>query len=75
MLARGGWRSHADTMVGGNSLMINNGQGQFVDIAERSGTNPHGWYWGSLMFDYDNDGRQDIYAGNGWISAKRKDDL
>jgi hypothetical protein len=27
------------------------------------------------MFDYDNDGRQDIYAVNGWITSKSTEDL
>jgi hypothetical protein len=30
---------------------------------------------GSLIFDFDNDGRQDIYASNGWISGEIADDL
>ena len=37
--------------------------------------NPHGWYWGSLLLDYDNDGWQDIYAVNGWITAASEKDL
>jgi len=27
------------------------------------------------MFDYDNDGYQDIYASNGWITSKSSQDL
>ena len=69
------WSSFGDETVKGNSLMLNNGKGQFVDVSEVAGTNPFGWYWSSTMFDYDNDGRQDIYAVNGWITAKSEDDL
>ena len=69
------WSSYGDKMVKGNSLLINDGSGHFTDVAEASHANPFGWYWGSTMFDYDNDGRQDIYAVNGWISGKSKDDL
>lgn len=29
-----------------------------------------GWSWGSTSFDFDNDGDQDIYVGNGHISGK-----
>lgn len=29
-----------------------------------------GWAWGSTSFDFDNDGDQDIYVGNGHISGK-----
>lgn len=69
------WRIFGDQMVKGNSLMLNDGEGHFTDVAEVAGANPFGWYWGSGMFDYDNDGRQDVYAVNGWISGKRTDDL
>jgi hypothetical protein len=69
------YSSVGDRVVKGNSLLINDGKGHFTDISESSRTNPFGWFWGSTMFDYDNDGRQDIYAVNGWISGKKKDDL
>ena len=48
---------------------------KFTDVSEASRVNPFGWFWSSTMFDYDNDGRQDIYAVNGWITGKKKDDL
>ena len=66
---------YGDKMVRGNTLLLNDGRGKFVDVTEASRTNPFGWYWSSTMFDYDNDGRQDIYAVDGWISGKKKDDL
>jgi hypothetical protein len=69
------YAAYGDRVVKGNSLLVNDGTGHFKDISEASHTNPFGWYWGSTMFDYDNDGRQDIYAVNGWISGKKKDDL
>jgi hypothetical protein len=69
------WSNYGDKMVKGNSLLINNGDGTFTDKSEEAGTNPFGWYWSSTFFDYDNDGLQDIYAVNGWISGRKKDDL
>ena len=48
---------------------------RFNDIAEQVGANPHGWFWSSSFFDFDNDGWQDIYAVNGWISGKTMDDI
>ncbi len=69
------WRNYGDRMVKGNSLLLNDGAGHFTDVSEIAGTNPFGWYWGSTFFDYDNDGLQDIYAANGWITAKSHDDL
>jgi len=64
-----------DRVIRGNSMFMNNGSKQFIDTTEAAGVNPHGWFWGSLVFDFDNDGFQDIYAVNGWISGKVPDDL
>ena len=69
------WASIGDKVTRGNSLFINDGEGGFTDISQEAGTNPFGWYWASTVFDYDNDGYQDIYAANGWITAKSQDDL
>ncbi len=69
------WSTYGDRTVKGNALYLNDGHGKFTDVSEASRANPFGWYWSSTMFDYDNDGRQDIYAVNGWISGKKKDDL
>ena len=33
-----------------------------------------GWAWGSTAFDFDNDGDEDIYVGNGNISGKTAQD-
>jgi hypothetical protein len=64
-----------DRVIRGNSLFRNDGEKGFADVTEEAQVNPHGWYWGSLFFDFDNDGRQDIYAANGWITGKEPDDL
>ena len=69
------WTSYGDKVVKGNALYVNDGKGNFADVSETSRVNPFGWFWSSTMFDYDNDGRQDIYAVNGWITGKTKDDL
>jgi hypothetical protein len=70
-----GWHTLGEKWIRGNSLLLNDGTGHFRDVGEESRANPFGWYWGSAMFDYDNDGRQDIFAVNGWITGKTKDDL
>jgi enediyne biosynthesis protein E4 len=63
------------TMVGeGNSLFRNNRDGTFAELKE-SHTNRAGWSWGVAFFDADNDTDLDIYAANGWITNKNKDDL
>lgn len=68
------WSSAGDHIIKGNSLLLNDGNGQFTDVAVAANANPFGWYWGSTMFDYDNDGRQDLYSANGWISAHNIED-
>lgn len=69
------WSTYGDKTVKGNALYLNDGKGRFTDVSEATNTNPFGWYWGSTMLDYDNDGRQDLYASNGWITSKSTEDL
>ena len=69
------WHSYGDRTVKGNSLLTNDGKGHYTDVSEATRANPFGWYWGSTFFDYDNDGWQDIYASNGWISGRTKHDF
>ena len=69
------WTNFGEQIISGNSLMLNNGNGKFSDVTDRSLANPHGWFWGSGAFDFDNDSWQDIYTVNGWITGEVKDDL
>jgi hypothetical protein len=63
------------TMIGeGNSLFRNNRDGTFTELKD-SHTNRAGWSWSVAFFDMDNDTDLDIYAANGWITNKSKDDL
>ncbi|MCP9766678.1 CRTAC1 family protein [Lacihabitans sp. LS3-19] len=48
-----------------NSLQLNNGDGSYSEIANYSGVAASDWSWGALMFDADNDSRNDIYVSNG----------
>ena len=68
------WTSAGDHLIRGNSLLLNDGGGTFTDASVACGANPFGWYWGTAMFDYDNDGHMDLYGANGWISAPSEDD-
>ena len=69
------WSKYGDRTVKGNSLYLNDGKGRFTDVSEAANANPFGWFWGSTIFDFDNDGRQDIYASDGWITSKSTQDL
>ncbi len=48
-----------------NTLQLNNGNGNFSEIAQYAGVAASDWSWGALMFDADNDGWNDIYICNG----------
>ena len=48
-----------------NCLQLNNGDGTFSEIANFSGMSATDWSWGSLIFDADNDGYNDIFICNG----------
>ncbi len=73
-LVGSGW-TEIGTMIGeGNSLFRNNRDGTFTELKD-SHTNRAGWGWSVAFFDMDNDTDLDIYAANGWITNKNKDDL
>ncbi len=48
-----------------NCLQLNNGNGQFSEIGNYAGVSGTDWSWGGLVFDADNDGRNDIFVCNG----------
>ncbi|MGI9241371.1 MAG: FG-GAP repeat domain-containing protein [Verrucomicrobiales bacterium] len=62
-------------MVRGNSLMRNLGGGKFADVTDPSAEGFAGWAWGSTFADFNNDGWEDLYVANGYISQPDKDDL
>jgi len=48
--------------VGPSTLLQNQGDGTFADVAEAAGVRtPEAIGWGTVFFDYDNDGWQDLY--------------
>jgi hypothetical protein len=68
------WSSIGTAIGKGNSLFKNNGNGTFTELKD-SHTARAGWGWSVAFFDADNDTDLDIYAANGWITNKSKDDL
>lgn len=48
-----------------NALQLNNGNNQFLEIANYSGVAKTDWSWGALLFDMDNDGYKDLFVANG----------
>jgi hypothetical protein len=59
----------------GNSLFRNNQDGTFTDVTLDAGVEFGRWAWGSGLFDYDNDGRLDIFVTNGYITGPDTHDL
>ena len=47
------------------------GELSFVNLAQLSGIENAGWSYGAQFGDLDNDGFTDLYAANGFISAKK----
>lgn len=56
-----------------NALQVNNGDGTFSETAMYSGVFATDWSWASLFFDYDNDGKKDLFVSNG--IPKRMNDI
>ena len=56
-----------------NMLWRNNGNETFSDVSVETQTCDTKWGWGAKFVDVDNDGRLDIYAANGFISAGKHD--
>ena len=48
-----------------NCLHLNDGHGFFQEIALQAGVSATDWSWGALIFDFENDGRKDIFVSNG----------
>jgi hypothetical protein len=58
-----------------NYLFRNHGDGTFEDVSEKLGVTMGRWAWSCDFADLDNDGRQDIYVQNGYITGAALDDL
>jgi len=54
---------------GRKNLYRNNGDGTFTDIAAQAGAEDVGAGMSVCCFDYDNDGKQDLYVANMWTAA------
>ena len=54
---------------GRKNFYHNNGNGTFTDIAHEDGVEDYGAGMSVSWFDYDNDGRQDLYVTDMWSAA------
>ena len=61
-------------LAAGNNLFENVGDGKFKDVTAAVGGFSGGWAWGGGFIDFYNDGWEDIYTPNGFISGKSMKD-
>lgn len=59
-----GWLDLYVTNYGHNRLFQNNGNGSFTDITEKAGVAAPNWSTCATWFDYDNDGKLDLFVSN-----------
>ncbi len=52
------------TVLGGNKLFLNQGQGRFTDVTESWGVDYSGHSSAAVFFDYDHDGFLDLFVSN-----------
>ena len=65
------YRRHAK----GNSLFSNRGDGTFEEVGAEADVELGRWAWSSDFFDFDNDGHEDLYVVNGFITNEDTKDL
>lgn len=61
-------------LAAGNSLFENLGDGHYRDVSDKAGPFSAGWAFGGGFFDFDNDGWEDSFSVNGFVSGKTMDD-
>jgi hypothetical protein len=61
-------------LASGNALFENLGAGYFREVTAQVGGLSGAWAWGGGFLDFDNDGLEDLYTPNGFISGKSMKD-
>ncbi len=61
-------------LASGNTLFRKDGEGVFKDVTSQVGPFPGGWAFGGVFVDIDNDGWEDLYAPNGFVSGETMKD-
>ena len=69
-----GDRSGLKKLAAGNTLFEGVDEGGFRDASSQFGPFVAGWAWGGVFVDFDNDGWEDLYSPNGFISGKSMKD-
>jgi len=61
-------------VAAGSTLYENSVDGTFKNVTMEAGVSSTGWSWGGGFIDLDNDGWEDIYTPNGFISGESMKD-
>ncbi len=61
-------------IAAGNSLFRGKSDGSFIDVTQEVGPFGAGWAWGGVFIDFDNNGWEDLYSANGFISGQSMKD-
>lgn len=64
-----------DELTRGSTLLRNRGDGTFDDTSLQARIRDAQWGWAGEFLDFDNDGKLDIYAVNGFISGPLPGDV
>jgi len=59
------YRANYHYQVAQNCLHLNDGDGNFKEVANMANVAATDWSWGALLFDFENDGRKDLFVSNG----------
>jgi len=59
------YRANFHYQMAQNCLHLNDGTGDFQEIAMLAEVAATDWSWGALIFDFENDGHKDIFVSNG----------
>ena len=59
----------------GNTLLRNLGDGTFADVSTTGNVTMGRWAWGSNFVDLNNDGWEDLFVANGFITTENTGDL
>ncbi|MEO2045096.1 MAG: VCBS repeat-containing protein [Pirellulales bacterium] len=59
----------------GNTLLENDGHGQFREVGDSAGVEMGRWAWSSVFADLNNDSWEDLLVANGYITTEDSGDL